>query len=176
MSKFDIVEERILQALQQWLDSYRLEWEQGASPTDEEIQIDIKRKAIIKAEKELETLSKQLARTHDLLEQGVYDTNTFLERSRSINERMTTAKQSITDLSEALIEDEERAANRVNIIPKVEYLLSVYDELPDAQSKNDLLKDIIERIEYTKNEPSPRKGPFDNFELVLYPKLPTPTE
>ena len=89
---------------------------------------------------------------------------------------MTTAKQSITDLSEALIEDEERAANRVNIIPKVEYLLSVYDELPDAQSKNDLLKDIIERIEYTKNEPSPRKGPFDNFELVLYPKLPTPTE
>lgn len=176
MSKFDIVEERILQALQQWLDSYRLEWEQGASPTDEEIQIDIKRKAIIKAEKELETLSKQLARTHDLLEQGVYDTDTFLERSRSINERMTAAKQSITDLSEALVEDEERDANRVNIIPKVEHLLSVYDELPDAQSKNDLLKDIIERIEYTKNEPSPRRGPFDNFELVLYPKLPTPTE
>lgn len=176
MSKADIVEERILQALRQWLDSYRLEWQTGKSPTDEEIQIDIKRKSIAKAQKELETLSKQLARTHDLLEQGIYDTDMFLNRSRTINERMTEAKQSITALSKTLIEDEERAANRVNIIPKVEHLLSVYDTLPDAQSKNDLLKDILERIEYTKNEPSPRKGPFDNFELVLYPKLPTPTE
>lgn len=175
MSKFDIVEERILQALQQWLDNYRLEWENG-TPSDEAINIDIKRKSIVKAQKELETLSKQLARTHDLLEQGIYDTDTFLDRSRAINERMTEAKQSIALLSETLTEDEERAANRVNIIPKVEHLLAVYDELPDAQSKNELLKDIIERIEYVKDEPSPRKGPFDNFELVLYPKLPTPME
>lgn len=174
MSKAGIVEERILQALRQWLDNYRLDWEGEKSPTDDELQMDIKRKAISKAHKEVETLSKQLARTHDLLEQGIYDTDTFLERSRTINERMTEANQSITSLSQALLEDEERAANRVNIIPKVEHLLSVYDELPDALSKNNLLRDIIERIEYIKNEPSPRKGPFDNFELVLYPKLPTP--
>lgn len=174
MSKADIVEERILQALRQWLDNYRVEWENG-TPSDEEMKMEVKRKAISKAQKELETLSKQLARTHDLLEQGVYDTDIFLDRSRSINERMTAANQSISNLSATLIDDEERAANRVNIIPKVEHLLSVYDELTDAQSKNDLLKDIIERIEYTKDKPSPRKGPFDNFELVLYPKLPTPT-
>jgi hypothetical protein len=60
----------------------------------------------------------------------------------------------------------------------VEHLLAVYDELPDAQSKNDLLKDIIERIEYTKDSPSPRmrNAPRDNFELVIYPKLPLPIE
>lgn len=174
MSKFSIVEERILQSLHQWLDSYRVEWD-DEEQSDEQIKIDIKRKAIFKAQRELETLSAQLARTHDLLEQGVYDTETFLDRSRSINERMTAANQSISELSITLVEDEERAANRVNIIPKVEHLLSVYDELPDAQSKNDMLKDIIERIEYIKNEPSPRKGPFDNFELILYPKLPTPS-
>lgn len=46
MSKAEIVEERILQALRQWLDSYRLELQTGSTPTDEEIQIDIKRKAI----------------------------------------------------------------------------------------------------------------------------------
>lgn len=174
MSKVSIVDERILQALSQWLDEYRLEWSDG-HPPNEQPSIDLKRKAIAKAKRELETLNKQLARTHDLLEQGIYDTDTFLARSRSLNERMIAANQSIEDLSASLALDEQRAASRVSIIPKVEHLLSVYNELPDAQSKNDLLKDIIERIEYTKDSPSPRKGPFDNFELVLYPKLPRPT-
>ncbi len=123
-------------------------------------------------EKELDTLTKQLSRTHDLLEQGVYDTDTFLDRSRAINERMVAAHKSIEELTAALVLDEQRAASRVNIIPQVEHLLSVYDKLPDAQSKNELLKGILERIEYVKDKPSPRKGPFDNFELVLYPKLP----
>lgn len=171
MSRADIVEERILQALGQWLESYRLEWDNG-TPTDEDMKIDIKRKEIVKSQKEIETLSKQLARTHDLLEQGVYDVDMFLARSRSINDRMEAASSSIKELSQSLAEDEERAANRVNIIPKVEHFLSVYNELPDAQSKNELLKEIVERIDYIKDERSPRKGPFDNFELVLYPKLP----
>lgn len=175
MSKESIVEERILQALSDWLKGYRLEWDSDI-PSSETENIEVKRKAIAKSKKDIETLSKQLARTHDLLEQGVYDTDTFLLRSRSINERMTEAKETIDTLSASLLEDEERAANRVNIIPKVEHLLSVYAELPDAQAKNDLLKDIIERIEYIKNEPSPRRGPFDNFELTLYPKLPLQTE
>ena len=172
MSKFSIVEERILQSLQEWLNDYRLEWADGKSP-DEQSSIEVKRKAISKAEKELDTLTKQLSRTHDLLEQGVYDTDTFLGRSRAINERMVAAHKSIEELTAALVLDEQRAASRVNIIPQVEHLLSVYDKLPDAQSKNELLKGILERIEYVKDKPSPRKGPFDNFELVLYPKLPS---
>lgn len=173
MSKYPIVEERILQALQQWLDSYRLNWESGSSLYDEEVQIVSKRKAVSKAQNELETLTKQFEHIHDLLEQGVYDTDRFLERSRSLTERINAAKQSIAELTRKLTDDEERAANRVNIIPKVEQLISVYHELPDAQSKNDMLKEIIERIDYFKEESSPRKGPFDNFEIVLYPKLPT---
>lgn len=171
MSKYSAVEERILQALQQWLDSYRLNWESD-TPKDEEMQTAVKRKALSKAKQELDILSNQLERTHDLLEQGVYDTNMFLDRSRSLNERMSEAKQSIAELSKAISDDEERATNRVNIIPKVEHLLAVYNELPDAKSKNDMLKDVLERIEYVKNEVSPRKGPYDKFKLVLYPKLP----
>ncbi len=174
MSKFSVVEERILRSLCQLSDSYRVEREDGER-SDGQIKIDTKRRSLFEAQQELETLSAQLARAHDLLEQGVYDTETFLARSRSINERMTAANQAISELSITLAEDEERAANQVNIIPKVEHLLSVYGELPDAQSKNDMLKDIIERIEYIKNERSPRKGPFDNFELTLYPKMPTPS-
>ena len=120
----------------------------------------------------METLQKQLERTHDLLEQGVYDTETFLSRSRSITERINAANENIAALSAELAEDEARAASRKNIIPKVEKLLEVYSALPSAQAKNEMLKEVIEKAEYTKLQRSGRNGPFDNFDLLLYPKLP----
>lgn len=170
-SKYDIVEERLLQALSQWLDDYRLEWS-GRPPTEEQALIDLKAKSIQKAQHEVETLRKQLERTHDLLEQGVYDTDTFLSRSRSLSERIASANSSIEVLAAELVEDEARAASRRHIIPAVEKLLEVYAELPTAQAKNEMLKEVIEKAEYTKTQRSGRNGPFDNFDLLLYPKLP----
>ena len=170
-SKFDIVEERLLQSLSDWLSSYRLEWSDNP-PADEQTLIDLKQKSLRKAKSELESLRKQLGRTHDLLEQGIYDTDTFLSRSRSLTERIASAEADIEKQSSELLEDEKRLASRRNIIPKVEKLLEVYNELPSAQAKNEMLKEVLEKVEYTKLQRSDRYGPFDNFELILYPKLP----
>lgn len=170
-SKYAIVEERLLQALAQWLDDYRLEWS-DRPPSEEQSLMELKAKSIRKAQAEVETLQKQLNRTHDLLEQGVYDTEMFLSRSRSITERINAAQESIAALSSELAEDEARAASRKNIVPKVEKLLELYSALPSAQAKNDMLKDVLEKAEYTKLQRSGRNGPFDNFDLLLYPKLP----
>lgn len=70
------------------------------------------------------------------------------------------------------IVDEARAASRKNIVPKVEKLLEVYAALPSAQAKNEMLKEVIERAEYVKLSRTGKKGPFDNFELVLFPQAP----
>lgn len=174
-SKFSIVEERLLQALSQWLDDYRLEWS-DRPPSEEQALMDLKGKSIRKAQSEVETLQRQLERTHDLLEQGVYDTSTFLTRSRSITERINSAQESIAALSAELVEDEARAASRRTIVPKVEKLLEVYAELPSAQAKNDMLKEVLEKAEYNKLQRSGKNGPFDNFDLLLYPKLPPSAE
>ena len=174
-SKYEYVEERLLQALSSWLDGYRLEWSDKL-PADEQAILDLKQKALRKTVAELETLHKQLDRTHDLLEQGVYDTDTFLVRSRSLTERIAAAEEDISTLTAEVQADKERAASRLNVIPKVEKLLEVYPVLPSAQAKNEMLKEVLEKVEYTKNERSGRNGPFDNFELVLYPKLPTKIE
>lgn len=175
-AKYEVVEARLLQALAQWLSDYRLSWS-DAPPSEELAAIDLKQKSIRKAEAEIETLQGQLSRTHDLLEQGVYDTDTFLSRSRSrsISERIQAARDSIEALSAELVEDEARAAARRNIVPKVEKLLEVYSALPSPQAKNELLKEVLERVEYTRLSRSGRGGPLDNFELVLYPKLPPST-
>ena len=89
---------------------------------------------------------------------------------------MTIWVQDISALTAEVQADKERAASRLNVIPKVEKLLEVYPVLPSAQAKNEMLKEVLEKVEYTKNERSGRNGPFDNFELVLYPKLPQKIE
>jgi hypothetical protein len=124
------------------------------------------------AEAELATLQAQLERTHDLLEQGVYDTDTFLERSRSLAARISSAEDNLSSVTSSLGVARFRAENKKNIIPGVEKLLEVYRELPSAQAKNDMLKEVLEKVEYRRDVRSGKNGPFDNFELVLYPKLP----
>lgn len=170
-SKFEIVEERLLQALASWLSDYRLKWSDKL-PEKEQAFIDLKQKTLRKSVSELETLRRQLDRTYDFLEQGIYDTDTFLARSRSLTEKIAAAEAGIEVLATEMEEDKKRAASRQSIVPKVEKLLEVYSNLPSAQAKNEMLKEVLEKVEYTKLRRSGRNGPFDNFELVLYPKLP----
>ncbi len=167
----DIVEQRILQSLSDWISEFKFRWGNNPAPS-EHTTIEIKRKTLSGYDNELATLNKQLSKAHDLLEQGVYDTNIFLDRSRFINGQITVVKKKIEDLTASIEDDKQREANRINLIPKAEHFLKVYNNLPDATSKNLLLKEIIEKIEFIKTSPSPRKGPYDNFELILYPKLP----
>lgn len=170
-SRLDIIEERLLQALSEWLSDYRLEWADKL-PSEEQALIDLKHKSLRKTSDELEALRKQLDRTHDLLEQGVYNTETFLSRSRFLTERINSTMADIDKLSAEVLEDEKRAANRRNIVPKVKKLLEVYFKLPSAQAKNEMMKDVLEKVEYTKYQRSYKNGPSDNFNLVIFPKLP----
>ena len=54
----------------------------------------------------------------------------------------------------------------------MEKLLDVYATLPSAQAKNEMLKEVIERAEYTRLSRERKNGMADKFELVLFPKLP----
>ena len=68
--------------------------------------------------------------------------------------------------------DAAREESRRSIIPEVEHLLAVYDDLPDAKAKNDMLKSVLEKVVYTKERGVRQGGTPDGFELVLYPRLP----
>jgi len=169
-SAFRYVEDRILAGLAEWLSDYRLEWEADA-PADAS-QIEHKRRAARRLTSELATLDKQLDNVHDLLEQGVYSTDTFLERSRALAERIQTTRDNLEALETEIALDAAREESRRNIIPAVERLLEVYHQLPDAKAKNDMLKSVLEKAVYRKDKGVRQGGAPDDFELVLYPKLP----
>ena len=111
--------------------------------------------------------------TYDLLEQGIYNADIFLERSRSLSERINQTNNDINTLSKDLDIEIQREESAVTIIPKVEKLLAVYHDLPDAKAKNDMLKEVLEKIVYIKEKKASRNGSLDDFQIILYPKIPT---
>lgn len=168
-----LVEERVIDALRDWLINYKLEWQKDA-PKRSNTKISVQKKTVEKRRGELETLEKQISKAHDLLEQGIYDTNTFLRRSRELSERADALKTEIDTMQNAIDTENARAENAAAIIPKIEHLLEVYNELPNAQTKNEMLKEVLEKAEYSKTTNARWHGSADNFELVIYPKLPNP--
>lgn len=166
------VERGVLDALRDWLSEYKLQWENGENKDSSDAIVAMKEKALCRLDAEYTTLNKQLDNTHDLLEQGVYTTEQFLERSRKLSERIKKNEADRLALSADIVADKSREEARKQIIPKVERLLDVYDVLPNAKAKNDMLKEVLEKVVYLKTKKGRWNNAADDFELTLYPKMP----
>ncbi|HYE09571.1 MAG TPA: recombinase family protein [Patescibacteria group bacterium] len=172
-SQLHLVEKRLLEALEQWLQEYKMNWDIDSEQNPKQnIQIDINRKAVKKLEEEIKNLEKQMDNIHNLLEQGVYTTDKFLERSKVINDKIDAARDDMETLLKDLHWQVTREENQKIFIPKVEKALEIYKETEDLALKNKLLKEVIEKAVYTKTERGIKNAKIDNFELVLWPKLP----
>lgn len=166
------VEDRVLSALRDWLTGYKLKWKKSDFSSTVK-QSDILKKSLASQESELDKLYKQLSKTHDLLEQGIYDTDTFLERSRSVSERINQTKDDIARIRTQIATETAREDNLSNVIPKAERLLETYSTLPSAETKNKMLKDVLEKVVYTKKKRARRKtDSLDDFDITLFPKIP----
>jgi len=172
-SQLSYVEEHLLSALEEWLRNYKLDWGlMDDQKPGEDIQIEVMRKNIKKIDEELTTLEKQMNNIYDLLEQGIYSTETFLERSKIINERINETRQAKEKLIQELHREEMREESKKNIIPKIENVLELYKTTDDPAIKNKLLKEVLDKAVYTKTVNGRWHNRPDEFELVLYPKLP----
>ena len=164
---YELFEARVFEALAGWVRGYNLDWTADADSGDE--LLTLAKQAYAQATKALENREKQLTRAQEMLEMDVYDVDTFLDRSRALAGQIAAAKRDKEAAAVALANAERAAEGRKNLIPKVEKLLDVYAELPDAAAKNEMLKEILEKITYRRDK---RTGPKDDFQITLYPKLP----
>ncbi|NLK38719.1 MAG: recombinase family protein [Clostridiales bacterium] len=167
------VEASILAELSKWVSGYRLKWGNKAQ-NRKTPHIDIKRKAISRIKNELTELKNQKINIHNLLEQGIYTAEVFFERSRFIATRIREVKESLEKLEHELTIESSHEKNINNSMQKIEELLEVYHRLPSAKAKNDMLKEILEKVIYTKDKRNTkwREQPDTLFKIDLYPKLP----
>lgn len=174
-SKVKFVERELLAGLEKWSAHYKAQWNLNEEKIDVESDITssiaLYKKAVEKLEKELEELESQKNNLHDLLERGIYDVDTYLERSNNLVTRIGSTKENINKAKLNLNQEVQRHKAQIDIIPKIEKVLDLYPKLDDPGQKNKLLKTILDYCEYYK-EKSQRN---DNFSLRLFPKLPKET-
>jgi len=171
-SQLALVEKAILDELAEILQDYKLQWETGDKSTNKKKpKSNVKQKAINKLEKELVQLDNQRKKAHDLLEREIYTTETFIQRMREITEAKQQAEESLSALVEELELEAAREQAVSLIIPTVETILEVYHELPTAQAKNELMREVLDKVVYTKDKGG-RWGKPDDFTITIYTKLP----
>ena len=53
-------------------------------------------------------------------------------------------------------------------------MLEVYSQLDTPKAKNDMLKETLEKVVYLKDKKGRWHNSPDDFEIVIYPRLPIP--
>ena len=121
------------------LDNYEDELKSKRQERDEEI---------VRITHAIEKQHNALNVACDMLENGVYTMDLFKSRSAIIEKKIETLNAQLYELQSLEIKEDERANKAVPILSKV---IDKYDTL-DVIEKNNLLKQIIKRIEYTRLE------------------------
>ncbi len=161
-----IVEAVFLESLRGWLDLPAVPAEPPEPRTDR--PEDIERRQLLR---QLETIKTQRDRLHDLLEQGIYTVEVFVERSQALEARRVAAKSALS----ALDDTPDPASVALDAIralrPQIEHVLDAWPyATPDE--KNRLAKTIVSRIDYHKTHRCTRhETPGNYLSLDLYPAI-----
>lgn len=159
----DATEQAVLDAMTAWLQGYQLSEDAQQNPRQETAK---KAAAEVqKKEKALQQLQAQQNRLYDLLEQGVYTTEVFLQRSQELTKRKDQLEDDLKQ-SQAIAEKAKRVANLwQQVVPTMEYVLQAYDLDASASDRNALLRQAVEKIIYEKKEAGTAPT------LYFYPKI-----
>lgn len=161
------VESSLLDALRVWLAQYKVTAAQA--PPDYSSAVQEAQRTVARLAATLSTHQKQRDSLFDLLEQGVYTTEIFLERSNALAEKIAAAEAALEDAQAHQTSEEDLAHSQLSIVPKIERILDHYATLEDPQEKNDLLKEALQKVHYTKTEGT-RYIP-SNMALTIQPRI-----
>ncbi len=150
------IDEALIESITKQYNRYRIMLENNEAVAPDNSGGEIKKAALT----ELEKLKKQQHKLYDLLEQEVYTTETFVERSAILSERIKELEKIIeTQKSEAKISVTAQEACMI-----LKNILDDYEKITDAEKKNDLLKTAVKRISYLKTT----GGRYNKSDMTLH--------
>lgn len=168
-SHLHYVEEAIIKALISYAESLNTESKKQKQKTH--IDINTSKKALEKMEIEMSNSKKQLDNIHDLLEQEIYSIDMFLDRTKTINEKIKILKNDINILSNEIKKVEEKQNEKVNLLPKIKQAIEMYNKSTSPGEKNDILKQVLDKVTYLKTVKNNKISNPANFKITIFPKL-----
>ena len=153
------VEQAIVFEMRKWLDGYLLTLDVETTLSDDSLETALKL-----LQEELEELYAQQESICEQLEAKIYSPQLFAKRNAAIEAKISTVTANIEDVEKQIILRDKKQSVQNTIIPATQYLLDSYEQLTPKE-KNDLWKQVLEKIVYYKNV----KG--GEFQITIYPKL-----
>ena len=162
----DTIEHALIHSLEKWVSGYELD---AVVP---ESKIPKLEQLLTTTENERTALLSQKENLFDLLERGVYSTETFLERSHVLQNRISDVESKIVSLQNEIAYERQNDANIHNFIPSCKGLLQTYWNL-SIPERNKALKYLLDSVEYKKYNRN-QKGHKDDasFDLTIKPRIP----
>lgn len=163
----------VIHALKELLNAFKtVEKNSRKRNTYDDSNINDLEKQIKSKQDELITIKEQLDNTHDLLEQKVYDINTFVSRQSTLNEQLKIIQTEIDNLNDILSKEKDRLKEKnkdySSYNKQLSHVIEYYQLTDNTQIKNQLLKTVLNEIVYRR--PKTSKHPSD-FTITLYPKI-----
>lgn len=164
-SNFSIVEHRIIETLERYIEQFKLpiDLKQNSNAL-----INSKEKALKELRKEKEGLTKQNNSIHDLLEKGVYSIEIFLQRQQVINDKLISLKEKIRNIENEIAQEKKQMQINNRYIPQVKNVIESYYSTDDVEKKNKLLKSVIKNATYLRKKEWTKK---EQFEIKLYTNI-----
>ncbi len=163
------VERGVLETIRLWLAGYRLDEKTAPASPEPSDALQAQEQTAARLASALAGLQAQRGSLFDLLEQGVYTAEVFLERSTALSARTARAKAALAEARKQLQAERELAERQSSTVPEIGHVLELYPALKTPKEKNDLLKELLQRVEYTKTTGG-RWVPGDT-RLAIFPKL-----
>ncbi len=116
--------------------------------TNGEVEKYNKEKALLLAE--AEKLNKKKSQLFDWLEEGIYTKSEFIERKSELTNKILNINKAIDQLEEPKVDEIKLKSAKLS-----EVVQSVGNPTVSVNKKNQLLKAVIERIEYTNTTGTP---------------------
>ena len=160
------VEQEVIRELKECLDNYVIYVDNFADEMEKkrkanELEIDL-------VKKEIDKKRAMLTRCDEMLEEGIYSKEKYITRVNVLESDLKALQSNLEALKDKCFDDIERTKTA---IPKLSKVLEEYWNL-DATNKNILLKSIIDKIEYLKEEKNSRHNPEEiKFKLKIYLKI-----
>lgn len=168
------VECGILDALRHWLAGYHIEQAPGRASALADTAAAQQERAAARLSCALSSLRSQRDGLFDLLEQGVYTKEVFLARSRVLAEKTANTENALAEAQKRLKAEIKLSAAQRQVIFPAGHILDLYPLLETPREKNRLLKEFLEKAEYTRTG---GRGAGAEIRLAVFPKvMPAPDE
>jgi len=159
------LEDRVLQSIEEFVQSYAAQSSVKKRADNRQKKLEALHRQKKSIQSKLSKLETQKNRLFDFLEQGIYDVQTFIERSKLVGEQIDQAKEELKICEQAIEREMLQQQHEEELIPAISEAIAMYRTASNAEIKNMALKSVIKEIHYYR----PRSwSKSKEFEIDIY--------